>query len=189
MPSDFQEHLEEVERLVRDDRDEIGKRAGVPFIVFTYNPADEIEVDEEIRNLITKLKYHDQAVADIDMRDLVFSTLEERGILDNVIDLERRDRDRLLDGLKSSLLDDGEIGKLASTIASRAEEADTVIVYRMGILYPFASASTLMGQLETNTPDDTPIVFCYPAKVDDKSLRFLDESEGTYYRAKLIGHE
>ncbi|KAB7513665.1 DUF1788 domain-containing protein, partial (plasmid) [Halosegnis rubeus] len=35
MLSDFQARLEEVERLVRDDRDEVGKRAGVPFIVFT----------------------------------------------------------------------------------------------------------------------------------------------------------
>ena len=189
MPSDFQERLEEVERLVRDDRDEVGKRAGVPFIVFTYDPADEIEVDEEARNLIDKLEYHDQNVAEIDMRDLVFTILEDRGILDNVIDLERRDKEQLLDGLKSSLLDDGEMGKLASAIATQAEEADTVIIYRMGILYPFASASTLMGQLETNTPDDTPIVFCYPAKVNDKSLRFLDESEGTYYRARVIGHE
>jgi len=189
MPSEFQQRLEEVERLVRDARDEVGKRAGVPFIVFTYDPADEIEVDEEVRNLIDKLEYHDQDVAGIDMRELVFTTLEDRGILDNVIDLERRDRDQLLDGLKSSLLDDGEMGKLASEIAAQADRADTVVVYRMGILYPFASASTLMGQLETNTPDDTPIVFCYPAKVDDKSLRFLDESEGTYYRARVIEHE
>jgi len=156
MLSDFQARLEEVERLVREDRDEVGRRAGVPFIVFTYDPADEIEVDGEIRNLIEKLEYHDQEVAGIDMRDLVFSVLEDRGILENVIDLERRDREQLLKGLKSSLLDDGEIGELASVIATQAEDADTVIVYRMGILYPFASASTLMGQLETNYPGRHP---------------------------------
>jgi hypothetical protein len=188
MPSDFQKRLEEVERLVRFDRDEVGKRAGVPFIVLTYDPADEIGVDEEIRNLIEKLEFHNQDVAGIDMRDLVFGILEDRGILENVIELERRDREQLLDGLKSSLLD-GEMGELASAIATRAKNAETVIVYRMGILYPFASASTLMGQLETNTPDDTPIVFCYPAEVGDKSLRFLDESEGTYYRARVIKNE
>jgi hypothetical protein len=186
MPSDLQKRLEEVERLVRNDRDEVGKRAGVPFVVFTYDPGDEIKVDNEIRNLIEKLEFHDQDVAGIDMRELVFRTLEERGILDNVIELERRDSEQLLDGLKSSLLDDGEMGELASAITAKAEEADTVVVYRMGILYPFASASTLMGQLEMNTPSDTPIVFSYPAKIDDKSLRFLDESEGTYYRARVI---
>jgi hypothetical protein len=95
----------------------------------------------------------------------------------------------LLDGLKSSLLDDGEMGKLARAIAEAAGEADTVVVYRMGILYPFASASTLMGQLETSISNETPIVFCYPAKVDDNTLRFLDESEGNYYRAQVIGDE
>lgn len=189
MPSDFHERLEEVERLVREDRSEVGKRAGVPFLVFTYDPADEIEVDREVRNLIEKLEFHDQNVADIDMRELVFSILEDRGILDNVIELERRDRDQLLDGLRSSLLDDADMGQLASAIATRADEADTVIVYRMGILYPFASASTLMGQLEMNTPSGTPIVFCYPASIEDKSLRFLDESKGTYYHAKVIGNE
>jgi hypothetical protein len=185
MPSDFQERLEEVERLVRNDRDEVEK-SDVPFIVFTYDPADEIEVDREIRALIEKLEFNDQDVAGIDMRELVFSVLEERGILDNVVELERRDRDKLLDGLKSSLLDNGKMGELATRIAEQAEKADTVIVYRMGILYPFASASTLMGQLEMNTPSETPIVFSYPASVDDKSLRFLDESEGAYYRAMLI---
>lgn len=186
MLSNFQARLEELERLVRDDRDDVGRRAGVPFIIFTYDPDDELAVDEEVRNLIEKLEYHDQIVAEIDMRKLVFNILENRSILENVIDLERRDRDRLEDGLKSTLLDDGEMGQLASAIAMAADGADTVIIYRMGILYPFASASTLMGQLETNTPDDTPIVFWYPAKVYDKSLRFLNESSGAYYRAKLI---
>lgn len=186
MPSNVQRRLEEVERFVREDRDELNKLVGVPFIVFTYDPDDELTVDEEIRNLVEKLEYNEQAVAAIDMRELVFSVLEERGILDNVIEQERNDRNRLLDGLKSSLLDDEGMGELATRIATWADEADTVVVYRMGILFPFASGSTLMGQLEGNVPPDTPIVFCYPATVDDNSLRFLDESEGTYYRAKVI---
>ena len=38
MLSDLQARLEEVERVVRDDRDEVGRRAGVPFLVFTYDP-------------------------------------------------------------------------------------------------------------------------------------------------------
>lgn len=186
MPSDVQQRLEEVERLVLEDRDEVGKRAGVPFIVFTYDPTDELAVDEEIRNFIEKLEYHEQDVAAVDTRELVFTILEDRGILDNVIDLEHRDRDRLLEGLKSSLLDVGDMGELASRIAAHAEQAETVVVHRMGILYPFASGSTLMGQLEGNTPSETPIVFCYPASVDDNTLKFLGESEGTYYRAKVI---
>jgi len=189
MPSKLQRRIEEVEQLVREDRSEVNKRSGVPFILFAYNPDDELEVDKEIRNLIEKLEFNNQTVADIDMRELVFNTLEERGILDRVSSLERRDTEKLLDGLRSSLIDGGEMGELSSAIAAQAEQADTVVVYRTGILYPFSSASTLMGQLETNTPADTPIVFCYPSTIDDKSIRFLDQSEGTYYRANVIAYE
>lgn len=195
MPSEYQDRLEEVESLVRRRRDEVGKRTGVPFIVLTYPPEKELEVDREIRNLIEKLEYHDQTVEAIDMRDLVFSILEDDGILDGVIDQERRDRERLLEGLKSSLLDGSEMGKLTSRIVERADGADTVVIYRTGILYPFASGSTLMGQLEGTTPtytdedgneQDVPIVLCYPATVEGNTLHFLDESDGTYYRAKVI---
>ncbi len=189
MPSELQERLTQVEQLVREDRDEVSKRSGVPFVLFAYNPDGELEVDTEIRNLIDKLEFNNQTVADIDTRELVFDALEDRGILNRVGDLERRDTQQLLDGLRSSLIDGGEMGELASAIATQAEQADTVIVYRMGILYPFSSASTLMGQLETHTPADTPIVFCYPATIDDKNIRFLDQSEGTYYRANIIVYE
>lgn len=189
MPSKLQQRFKKLEQLVREDRDEVGSRSGVPFVLFAYNPGEELEIDKEIRNLIGKLEYNDQTVADIDMRELIFDTLEDRGILDRVGDLERQDTEQLLNGLRSSLIDSGEMGELASVIATEAEHADTVIIYRMGILYPFSSASTLMGQLETHTPADTPIVFCYPATIDDESIRFLDQSEGTYYRAEIIVYE
>lgn len=189
MPSKLQRRLEELERLVREDRDEVSKRSGVPFVLFAYNPDDEITVDREVRSLIDKLEFNNQTVADIDMRELVFTTLERRGILDRVSDLEQRNKEQLLNGLRSSLLDGGEMGELATAIAAEAGQADTVVIYRMGILYPFSSASTLMGQLETNTPADIPIVFCYPATIDDKNIRFLDQSEGTYYRANVIAYE
>jgi hypothetical protein len=192
MASEYQERLGEVKELVRDRRSDIGKRTGVPFIVYTYPPEEEIAVDEEIRSFIENLRYNGQNVEAIDLRELVFSLLEDESILDAVIDQERRDRTQLLDGLKSSLLDGSSgPGKLASRILKRAKGADTVVLYRMGILYPFASGSTLMGQLEGRVPtdedgNDIPIVLCYPATTDGNTLHFLNESDGTYYRANVI---
>lgn len=178
--------MRELEELVLEHPEEINKRAGVPFVVFTYEPENEIAASTAIDNFIDKLEFNGVDVADIDMRDLVFNTLEERGILENVIELERRNSAKLLDGLKSSLLAGEEMGELATSIAAKAENAETVVVSRMGVLYPFASASTLLSQLEANTPPDTPLVFCYPASVEGNSLKFLDESEGQYYRARVI---
>lgn len=186
MPSDRQKRLEDIERLVLKERDKIGKRTGVPFIVFPYSPDEGLNVDQEIRSLVKKLEFKEQNVAEVDLREMVFSALEDREILDNVIELERQDSDRLLEGLKSSLLNETDGDGLAARIQERAAEADTVIVHRMGILYPFASGSTLMGQLEGRTPSDTPIVFFYPASVEGDTLRFLDETEGAYYRARVV---
>jgi len=192
MNSDYKDGLEKVEELVEDSRSDIGKRTGVPFIVYTYPPEEELKVDEGIRSLIEKLEYNGQTVEAIDLRELFFSILEDEKILDAVIDQERRDKTKLLEGLKSSLLyGSSGPGKLASRILERAEGADTVVLYRMGILYPFASGSTLMGQLEGHVPVDTadneiPMVLCYPATTDENTLHFLNESDGTYYRAKVI---
>jgi len=192
MASEYQERLEEVEALVTDRRSDVGKRTGVPFIVYTYPPEEELAVDEEIRGLIEKLRYKDQTVEAIDLRELVFSILEDEKILDAVIDQERRDKEKLLEGLKSSLLyGSSGPGKLASQIIERTKGADTVVIYRMGILYPFASGSTLMGQLEGKVPKDEddnaiPVVLCYPASTDENTLHFLNESDGTYYRANVI---
>jgi len=129
MASEYQERLGEVKELVRDRRSDIGKRTGVPFIVYTYPPEEEIAVDEEIRSFIENLRYNGQNVEAIDLRELVFSLLEDESILDAVIDQERRDRTQLLDGLKSSLLDGSSgPGKLASRILKRAKGADTVVL-------------------------------------------------------------
>lgn len=189
MPSELQQRIGEVEDLVLRNREKVGKRAGVPFILFTYPPEKELTADEEIRGFIDKLEFNGQMVEAIDLRSTVFEILEERQILDDVIEVERSDRDHLREGLKSSLIDSSSgMGALASRIATAAENdtTDVVVVYRMGILYPFASASTLMAQLEGGIPIDTPIVFCYPATVEDNTLRFLDEREGTYYRARVF---
>jgi len=57
-------------------------------------------------------------------------------------------------------------------------------MYRCGILYPFSSISVILGQLENVV--DTPLIVFYPAIKQGKDLRFLDETNGTYYRAKVI---
>lgn len=187
MPSDLPSRLETLEELVLHDRSKIGKRSGVPFIVFTYPPQDGLEVDGEIEGFIDKLRFNKQSVGVIDMRDLFFRTVEELGIAEGAFDLEQTDPQELSDGFKEALLEPGSsLGPIPNRIIEAAEASDTVVVYRMGILFPFSSVSMLMGLLEGKVPSDIPIVFFYPATRDNKTLRFLDRSEGTYYRAKII---
>jgi len=178
--------MEELESLTIDNRERIGRRTGVPFIVFTYDPKDELAVEETVDAYVKKLRNRGQSVEPIDMRDLVFSLLEEERILDAVIEKEQADESELSEGLSSVLLGGrtDEQGLIAETIKDRIGDVDTAIVYRTGILYPFAGISSILMQLENEI--ETPFVVFYPAIQDDKSLKFLDKTEGAYYRARVI---
>lgn len=184
--SDLQTRMEELETVTIDRRERIGRRTGVPFIVFTYDPDAELSMENTVEGYVEKLRTRGQTVELIDMRDLVFSILDEQGILDRVIEKERTAEDELGEGLSTSLLGGrtDKKGEITSAIIDRIEGADTAVVYRMGILYPFAGISSILIQLENEI--ETPFVVFYPAVQEDKSLRFLDKTEGTYYRAKVI---
>jgi hypothetical protein len=178
--------MEELETLTIDKRERIGRRTGVPFIVFTYDPDDELSMVNTVEGYVDKLRTRGQTVELIDMRDLVFGILNDQGILDPVIEKEKTAPEELGEGLSTSLLGGrtDKQGEIASTIIDRIDGADTAVVYRMGILYPFAGLSSILMQLENAI--ETPFVVFYPAVQEGKSLRFLDKTEGTYYRAKVI---
>lgn len=184
--SNLQARMTELESLTIDNRDRIGRRTGVPFIVFTYDPTAELSVDSSIQAYVKKLRNRGQVVELIDMRDLVFRILKEERILDAVIEKEQANEGELREGLSSVLLGGrtDEQGRIAETIKDRVSETDTVVIYRTGILYPFAGISSILMQLENEI--ETPVVVFYPATRDNKSLRFLDKTEGTYYRARVI---
>jgi hypothetical protein len=103
-----------------------------------------------------------------------------------VIEVEKSRPDDLREGLNSAFFEEvgGEHGKLINTLLSDIEGNDVAVVYRCGVLYPFSSLSVILGQLENVV--ETPLVVFYPAVKENKSLRFLDETEGNYYRARVI---
>lgn len=183
---DVKSRIRELEELTIDDRAAIGRRTGVPFVIFPYDPTDELQIDERIDDYVQKLRARGQEVAVIDVRDLVFTLLDEEGILDGVVETERTNPDELGEGLSSVLLGGRteDIGLLPRTISDRVADVDTGVVHRTGILYPFAGISTVLTQLENQV--QTPLVVFYPATRSGKSLRFLDKTEGTYYRARMI---
>ena len=184
--TDRRSRMEELETLTIDDRDQVGRRTGVPFIIFTYDPGAELSMESTITGYVKKLEARGQTVQLIDIRDMVFSILKEQGILEYVVEKEKTRPDELREGLSSALLGGrtDKQGTITSAILERVDEADTAVVYRTGMLYPFAGVSSILMQLENAI--NTPFVVFYPAVKEGKSLRFLDKTEGTYYRARVI---
>lgn len=186
MSSDYRERLEDLESLVLKKRDKIDNLSGVPFVVFPYPPEKELSVEDDIESFVEKLEYNELSVARIDVRNLIFTILQEENLLESVIEVERNNPEDLREGLNSAFFEeyDQSRGKLIDALVERIENHDTAIMYRCGILYPFSSLSVILGQLENLV--GTPLIVFYPAVVKDNTIRFLDETEGRYYRAKVI---
>lgn len=186
MSSNYRDRLNELEELVLEKSHTIDNLSGVPFVVFPYAPKRELDVEEDIQGFIEKLRYNDRSVATIDLRDLIFSILKEQNLLESVIEVEKDSPGDLRDGLNSTLFEEfgSNRGVLIDALVDRIDGHDVAIVHRCGILYPFSSISVVLGHLENVV--DTPLIVFYPAVKDGKNLRFLDESDGAYYRAKVI---
>jgi hypothetical protein len=186
MSSEYHERLGELETLMLEKRHSVDNLSGVPFVIFPYPPEKELSVEDDIDGFIDKLQFNELNVAEIDLRDTVFTLLKEESLLENVIEVEKSRPDDLREGLNSAFFEEvgGEHGKLINTLLSDIEGNDVAVVYRCGVLYPFSSLSVILGQLENVV--ETPLVVFYPAVKENKSLRFLDETEGNYYRARVI---
>ncbi len=186
MSSNIRERIDELETLVLDKPHTIDSLSGVPFVVFPYDPEKELSVEDDIDDFIDKLEFNDLSVARIDLRDLVFSILDDQNLLESVIETEKEDPGEVRAGLNSTFFEEfhGNRGTLMEELITRAEKHDVVVIHRCGILYPFSSISVILGQLENVI--ETPLIVFYPAVKHGKDLRFLNETDGTYYRAKVI---
>lgn len=186
MSSNYRERMEELESLVLEKRHTIDNLSGVPFVVFPYPPEKELAVEDEVESFIEKLDFNELSVASIDLRDLIFTILQEENLLEPVIEVEKNNPEDLREGLNSAFFEEYEQsrGKLIDALVEGIEGQDVAVIYRCGILYPFSSLSVILGQLENVV--ETPLIVFYPAVKEDKNVRFLDETEGQYYRAKVI---
>lgn len=186
MSSDYRNRMDELESLVLEKRHTIDNLSGVPFVVFPYPPEEELSVEGEIDNFVEKLEFNELSVSRIDLRDLIFTILQEENLLESVIEVEKNNPGDLREGLNSAFFEEynQSRGKLIDALVERIEGQDVAMMYRCGILYPFSSLSVILGQLENVI--ETPFIVFYPASKEDKTVRFLDETEGQYYRARVI---
>lgn len=186
MSSNYRDRLNELEELVLEKSHTIDNLSGVPFVVFPYAPEKELDVEDDVQGFIEKLQYNDLSVAAIDLRDLVFSILKQQNLLESVVEVEKENPADLREGLNSTLFEEfgSNRGMLIDGLVDRIDGHDVAIIHRCGILYPFSSISVVLGHLENVI--DTPLIVFYPAVKDGKNLRFFDESNGSYYRAKVI---
>lgn len=166
--------------------------------VFDYDPDQELLVRDYIKSLLARLTSHHQnlQVLHLNLLEVVMAYLQQRGLLDKAIAMQRDKGDG---GLLSALRGPLAAEKIRDFIAQayQPSQQDLLLISGVGSVWPLLRAHSLLNCLHTIT-DQTPLVMFYPGHFDGKTLRLFGgiATDGAtpgskpYYRAfSLIPRE
>ena len=154
----------------------------IPFYIIPYNPQQENDVMQKMRQLQNKLILAGVSVFEINLYDLVLKILEERGILEKILAKESSlSKSKLFQTLQGVL--DSET-KLIPAIGKLCEENPSQIIFLTGIgeVFPFIRSHTVLNNLQ-NTIKDRPTVIFFPGKYEKDLSLFGRMKDDNYYRA------
>lgn len=157
----------------------------IGFWIFDYPPECELDVraflDGTVLPALGKRVPTIRAQR-IDLFKLILDLLEERGLLEKVIQMQLdKGNDAVLAPLRSVLKED----KLAQRIAQQLnlEDIDMVILTGVGASYPMVRTNTLLSALHP-VMGNTPLLMFYPGRYDGYSLNLFSKmADDHYYRA------
>lgn len=155
----------------------------IPFYISSYNPEQEQDVFKEIKRLKDRLKINGIIVNNINLFEIVIEMLENRKILDKIIEKES---ELSKSQLYSTLLGVLDVEKyLIPFMASKIKNSVSNIVFLTGIaqVYPFIRSHTILNNMQSHIKDEPTVMF-FPGVYDGKSLSLFGKlKDDNYYRA------
>lgn len=133
----------------------------VPFFICPYPAEEGLSMVEDRIDLITRITHAGVAVLDISLFDLSLDILEERGILEQVLEVEPETDKGELRELLQSVLDPQAnlIPKIGEAI--EATPHDVIFLSGVGEVYPYIRSHNVLNNLQS-TAKDKPTVMFFP---------------------------
>ena len=133
----------------------------VPFFICPYPAEEGLSMVEDRIDLITRITHAGVAVLDISLFDLSLSILEERGILEQVLEVEPDTDKGELRELLQSVLDPQ--ANLIPKIGDAIEQTphDVIFLSGVGEVYPYIRSHNVLNNLQS-TAKDKPTVMFFP---------------------------
>ena len=154
----------------------------IPFYIVPYNPAQENDVEQKTKQLKQRLSLEGISTFEINLFDLSLSMLEERGILNKIIDKEQSlSKSKLFKTLQGVL--DTET-KLIPRIEALAKENPSQMLFLTGVgqVFPFIRSHTILNNLQ-NYIKDRPTIMFFPGTYGADLSLFGKLKDDNYYRA------
>lgn len=165
----------------------------VPFFIFSFKPAEMVEMKQLEANLLTHLKLKGVRVLKIDLYDLTIEMLRGRGIWEQILEIEPTvDKQQFLELFEGVL--DPKDNLIPAIAAKMAEQPyDILLITGIGEVYPYIRTHNLLENLQS-TATTAPTVFFFPGSYTPSlekgfMLNLFDLPSGNnYYRAFDIEH-
>lgn len=135
----------------------------VPFFICAYPAEDGMAMQAGRKNLVKQIGKTGVRVLDLNLFDLSVDILRDRGIFEQILDMEPTiSKDELLE-LLQGVLDPAThlIPKIAEAIA--VTEHDAIFLSGVGEVYPFIRSHNVLNNLQS-TAKDKPTVMFFPGE-------------------------
>ncbi len=133
----------------------------VPFFICPYPASEGISMDQDRQDLVTRISHAGVTVLDLSLYDISLGLLEERGILEEVFEIEQDTNKSELKELLQNVLDPQKhlIPKIGAAIETTPH--DVIFLSGVGEVYPFIRSHNVLNNLQS-TAKDKPTVLFFP---------------------------
>lgn len=196
-PNSRKERAEHLFKVVTSQRFLTKQGLGneVPFFICPYPAEEGLTMNEDRADLVTRIRHAGVGVLDLCLYDLTIAILEERGILDQILDIEPDTGKDEIRELLQSILDPQAnlIPKIGEAI--EATPHDVIFLSGVGEVYPYIRSHNVLNNLQS-TAKDKPTVLFFPgsythALATGASLDLFGRlHDDKYYRAfNILNYE
>lgn len=131
----------------------------VPFFICPYKPEEFIQMDRLQRQLINQLSQTGVRVLEINLYDLSIELLKDRGIWEQILEMEASvSKDQLKELLQGVL--DPE-AHLAPAIAAKlaSNEFDVLFLTGVGEVFPYIRSHNVLNNLQSTAKEKPTVIF------------------------------
>ena len=165
----------------------------VPFFICPYSPEEAIEMERLQRRLVNRLEQAGIHILEVNLYDLSIEILKERGIWDQIIEMEVSVSKEQFKELLQGVLDPEKY--LVPAIAAKLANADFLVLFLSGVgeVFPYIRSHNVLNNLQS-TAKEKPTVMFFPGAYTHSlesgaSLDLFGRlHDDKYYRAFNIFH-
>ncbi len=165
----------------------------VPFFICPFKPEETVEMERLQRQLVNRLEQAGVRILEINLYDLSIEILTERGIWDQILDMEDSVAKEQLKELLQGVLDPE--AHLVPAIAKKLASSDFKVLFMSGVgeVFPYIRSHNVLNNLQS-TAKEKPTVIFFPGAYTHSlesgaSLDLFGRlHDDKYYRAFNIFH-